>query len=343
MTETQRLVPPIEPMEASLVNTLPVGDEWQYEPKWDGFRCVLFKHGSEIFLQSKSKPLARYFPEIVDAAQRLALPDVVLDGELVIAVDDQLSFDALLLRLHPAESRVRTLAAAHPAMFLAFDLLGTGERSLLDDPLIVRRECLEQIMRDEGPAIASHVRLSPCTYDADEAAAWFSGHGAGMDGVMAKRIDAPYMAGERTGMVKVKHQRTADCVVGGYRLGSKSNVVGSLLLGLYDREGLLHHVGFTSSFGALDKRELTGILASLQGHPGFTGRAPGGPSRWNKGEEKPWFPLRHELVVEVQFDHASAERIRHGATFVRWRPDKSPDSCTIEQLAMSGMSPLSLF
>jgi ATP-dependent DNA ligase len=337
-----RLTPPLEPMEAQPLHALPDGDEWQFEPKWDGFRCLLFKHGDEIYLQSKSKPLARYFPEVVESAKQLPVDDVVLDGELVIPVDGQLSFDTLLLRLHPAESRVRKLAAEFGARFLVFDLLGYGNESLLDDPLIVRRERLERLFADHGADMPPLFALSPCTYSAEEATAWFTGHGAGMDGVMAKLIGAPYTAGERTGMCKVKHERTADCVVGGYRLGAGGTLVGSLLLGLFGDDGLLHHVGFTSSFAAQDKVALTAHLEALRGPPGFTGRAPGGPSRWNNGKEKPWYPLRHELVVEVQFDHASADRFRHGTTIRRWRPDKPPTQCRLEQIAPAGMCALSL-
>lgn len=339
------LRPPLEPMEAATVEEIPLGWEWQYEPKWDGFRCLIFRDGDDVYLQSKSKPLARYFPEVVANVRKLKAKHFVLDGELVIPLGNQLSFDALLQRLHPAESRVQKLSTETPARFVAFDLLqDERQQSLLDEPLFLRREALEAFadrnFRD--PKLS----LSPATTDVDAAMRWFSTTGGGLDGVMAKLIAAPYTPGERIAMVKYKHLRTADCVVGGFRYGSgkgaASKIVASLLLGLYDSDGLLNHVGFTSAMSVEERTALTPKLEKLIGKPGFTGKAPGGPSRWNSGRESEWQPLKSKLVVEVQYDHFSGDRFRHGTGFVRWRADKKPQLCTFEQLKLTRGSALSL-
>ena len=328
------LTPPYPPMEAQLVARLPAGQEWQYEPKWDGFRCLAFRDGGEVQLQSKSgQPLARYFPELVEGLRSLPAPRFVLDGEIVIPVGGSLSFDTLLLRIHPAESRVRRLAREHPASLVLFDLLATPEGArLTDEPLRRRRAALEAFVRDRVPP-GPMFRLSPVASSRDEAERWLQEAGGAVDGVVAKRRDLPYLAGERTGMQKVKRVRTADCVVGGFRYASRSRVVGSLLLGLYDEKGLLHHVGFTSGFTMQARRELLAKLRPLRGGAGFTGRAPGGPSRWNPEGSGEWEPLRPELVVEVAYDHFTEGRFRHGTRFLRFRPEKAPKQCRLTQVA----------
>jgi ATP-dependent DNA ligase len=324
--------PPFAPMEALSVDSIPEGPNWQYEPKWDGFRCLIFRDGDDIELQSKAgQPLARYFPEIVEAARRLKAKRFVLDGELVIIAGKTLSFDDLLLRLHPAESRVRKLAATTPATFIVFDLL-VDERgkSLVDRPLTERRPALESFAR-RFLAEASF-RLSPARRSVTDARRWLGSGGATLDGVIAKRLDVPYASGDRTGMQKIKRLRTADCVVGGFRYAEKKKVVGSLLLGLFDTAGLLNHVGFCSGIKAAERDSLTKKLEKQIGPPGFTGRAPGGPSRWATKRTTEWQPLRTKLVCEVEFDHVTGERFRHGTRFLRWRPDKDPLQCTMEQL-----------
>jgi len=337
--------PPLEPMEAATAEEIPVGWEWQYEPKWDGFRCLIFRNRKDVYLQSKSKPLARYFPEVVENILQLKSQHFVLDGELVIPIDGQLSFDALLQRLHPAASRVRKLSRETPATFVMFDLLqNEKQNSLLDEPLFARREQLEALAARQGQARG--VLLSPATPHVTEAKGWFGATGGGLDGIMAKLIAAPYTPGERIAMMKYKHLRTADCVVGGFRYGSgtgaTSRIVASLLLGLYDTEGLLHHVGFTSAMSVEERKSLTPKLEKLILVPGFTGKAPGGPSRWNNGRASEWQPLKPSLVAEVQYDHFSGDRFRHGTGFVRWRPDKKPDACTFAQLKLARGSALSL-
>ncbi|HUR95898.1 MAG TPA: ATP-dependent DNA ligase [Gemmatimonadales bacterium] len=322
------------PMEAQLVDELPTGAEWQYEPKWDGFRCLAFRDGDDVRIQSKAgKPLGRYFPDIVEALEALDARRFVLDGEIVIPVDGRLSFDELLLRVHPAASRVRTLVAAHRARLVVFDLLVDARgRSLVSLPLAKRREGLEAFAKRWFPSDKSVV-LSKVTRRLATARAWLEGGGDGdLDGVVAKRLDVPYRSGERDGMLKVKRQRTADCVVGGFRHASKGGGVGSLLLGLYDEHGLLNHVGFCSSLNAAQRKELKLELESLKKPPGFTGRAPGGPSRWSTERTAEWEPLAPSLVVEVGYDHVSNGRFRHGTRFIRWRPDKAPRQCTMEQL-----------
>ncbi len=325
---------PYQPMEAETADELPASRGWLFEPKWDGFRSLVFRDGDEVRIQSKaSKPLERYFPDVVEAVRALPAKRFVLDGEIVIPVDGRLSFDELLLRVHPAESRVRTLAAAHPARFIAFDLLADERgNALVDLSLEERRPKLEAFgKRHFGRGVP--IEVSTATKSRATAEKWLVGGGDGdLDGVMAKRLDLPYRSGERDGMIKVKRRRTADCVVGGFRYASRGRQVGSLLLGLYDAEGLLHHVGFSSSMPTEARRGLTERLESLVEPPGFTGRAPGGPSRWSTERSAEWQPLRPELVVEVGYDHVSGGRFRHGTKFLRWRPDKAPRRCTTRQV-----------
>jgi ATP-dependent DNA ligase len=321
------------PMEAKSVAQLPTGADWQYEPKWDGFRCLAFRDGDNVALQSKSgQPLGRYFPEVVDALLKLKPKQFVLDGEIVVPVDGRLSFDDLLMRIHPAASRVQKLAKEHPAKFIVFDLLVDDRgQSFASAPLVERRKKLDVFAR-KYLAKNQTVELSPQTNDLKIAKSWLAGAGGDVDGVIAKRLDMPYQSGNRHGMVKVKRLRTADCVVGGFRYASEGEVVGSLLLGLYDDEGLLHHVGFTSSFKATEKPALTKKVEALIKAPGFTGRAPGGPSRWSTDRSAEWKPLAPKLVIEVQYDHFTGGRFRHGTKFLRWRPDKKPAQCGMEQV-----------
>ena len=325
---------PFEPMEAEAADQLPTGPDWLFEPKWDGFRCLAFRDGDAIRLQSKAgKPLTRYFPDVEEMLAGLGARRFVLDGEIVIPVDGHLSFDDLLQRIHPAASRVEKLAAEHPARVLVFDLLVDERgRSLVKLPLAERRRRLEAFAAKYFPR-GGAVRLSRATSRRATALNWLAtGGGGALDGVVAKRLSLPYRSGERDGMVKVKRQRTADCVVGGFRYASRGREVGSLLLGLYDRKGLLNHVGFCSSLDARVRKGLLGKLEGLAGPPGFTGKAPGGPSRWSTERSAEWTPLRPELVVEVGFDHVSGGRFRHGTKFVRWRPDKASTQCTMAQL-----------
>ncbi|GGH19972.1 ATP-dependent DNA ligase [Alsobacter metallidurans] len=321
----------LEPMEAKSADELPQGGDWLFEPKWDGFRCVAFRWGDTVELRAKSgKPLTRYFPEVVAGLRGLPVDRFVVDGELAIAQGDSLSFDALQMRLHPAESRIRKLAAETPAFLILFDCLAApGHDDLRGEPLTVRRKALERFYAacDGSPAL----RLSPFTADRDEAVAWLDTVGAALDGVVAKRRDDCYQPGERA-MIKVKRLRTADCVVGGFRYESKSREVGSLLLGLFDAQGRLNHVGYTSTITNAERPELTRKLEALVGPPGFTGDAPGGPSRWSTERSSEWSPLRSELVVEVRYDHVTGGRFRHGTKLLRWRPDKAPRQCTSEQL-----------
>ena len=320
-------------MEARSVDTIPRGDEWQYEPKWDGFRCLLSRQGSVVKLRSKSdEDLTRYFPELVDAALRLKAAEFLLDGEIVVPRDGAFSFDDLLQRIHPAQSRIHKLAAETPALLIAFDLLEDGRgRPLLGLPLSERRLKLEAFA-EKIFTKGNGVRLSPATTRLADAKGWLKQVGATLDGIVAKRRDAAYATGTRDAMVKVKNYRSADCVVGGFRYGTNSRLVGSLLLGLYDGEGLLHHVGFTSSIARADKSALTAKLEKLKGGPGFSGNAPGGPSRWSTERSAEWVPLKPKLVVEVCYDHFSGERFRHGTRLLRWRPDKAPGQCTMEQV-----------
>jgi len=317
-------------MEALLAAELPEGKGWQFEPKWDGFRCLAHRDGAEVTLTSKSgKPLARYFPEVVEMLHRLKSKQFLLDGELIIPPGDALSFEALQLRLHPAESRVRKLAKETPAELMAFDLLEWDGKALAALPLSKRREKLERFFRKNQ---TRSLQLSPVTSDREVALGWLARSGGALDGVIAKRSDLEYRSGERA-MIKVKQQRTADCVVGGFRYATGKPEVGSLLLGLYDGEGMLDHVGFTSAIPSAERPKLTKRLKKLIGAPGFTGSAPGGPSRWNTERTGQWEPLKPVLVVEVRYDQVTGRRFRHGTGFLRWRPDKDPKQCTFDQLA----------
>jgi ATP-dependent DNA ligase len=320
-------------MEAKSVAQLPSGESWQYEPKWDGFRCVAFRDGNQIALQSKSgQPLARYFPELVEALLKLKATQFVIDGEIVVPVKGAFSFDDLLMRIHPAASRIKKLSIETPAKLIVFDLL-VDERGqpVTDEPLSQRRKKLDAFARKYFARNKS-IELSPQTSDLEIAKNWLAGAGVKLDGVIAKRIDLPYQSGNRHGMVKVKRLRTADCVVGGFRYAAEGKVIGSMLLGLYDDKGLLHHVGFSSSFKANEKAALTKKLEALIKPPGFTGNAPGGPSRWATERSAEWQPLKPTLVVEVQYDHFTGGRFRHGTKFLRWRPDKKPTQCTMDQV-----------
>jgi ATP-dependent DNA ligase len=321
----------LAPMEAKLVDDIPADPGWRFEPKWDGFRCLAFRAGDEVELKAKSgKPLGRYFPDVVAMLKALPVQRFVVDGELVISVDGELSFDALQLRLHPAESRVRKLAAESPASLVLFDcLLDDRGRSLVEAPLERRRNELEALYkRFKHP---ERVMLSPGTDDPAQAHRWLKEVGAALDGVVAKRLDGPYVPGERA-MLKIKRMRTAECVVGGFRYEQDSKFVGSLLLGLYDEAGRLDHVGFTSTITDAERPALTRRLEKLAGGEGFTGDKPGGPSRWSNGRSTQWTPLKPELVVEVRYDHITGDRFRHGTKLLRFRPDKAPGQCTLAQL-----------
>jgi ATP-dependent DNA ligase len=330
------------PMEAQPASALPKGPQWQYEPKWDGFRCLAFRDDKKIDMVSKAgKPLTRYFPELVAALASLAAKRFVLDGEIVVPVERGLSFDHLLMRIHPAASRILKLSRETPSVFIVFDLLADDRgESLVRRPLENRRAALEQFVRKYLKGNET-IRLSPVTKDLSVARKWFH-MGVALDGVVAKRRDLPYQSGERTGMMKIKKQRTADCVVGGFRYLEKARLVGSLLLGLYNHEGKLDHVGFTSSIAAEDRPALTKRLEKLIQPPGFTGSAPGGPSRWSTKRSTEWQPLKPELVVEVQFDHFTGGRFRHGTKFLRWRPDKDPKQCSTKQVKRENRSALDL-
>ena len=326
------LKPPLPPMEARSVQEIPAGHDWQYEPKWDGFRCIAFRDNKKIYLQSKAgQPLARYFPDIVAALGKLPEQQFVLDGELVVPVSGALSFDELQLRLHPAASRVQKLAKAHPAIYIVFDFLDQSGQSFLKQPLHERRDLLEKFARS-NLKFSKALRLSPATTDYRTARKWFKKAGGNLDGVIAKRLEAPYASGERTAAVKIKQIRTADCVVGGFRYAHNKRLIGSLLLGLYGEDGLLHHVGFTSSFKASERRELTKKFEGLKKSPGFTGSAPGGPSRWSTDRTGEWEPVTPKVVVEVAYDHFTGGRFRHGTRLLRWRHDKAPRQCTMDQV-----------
>lgn len=321
----------VPPMEAKSVATMPTEGGWQFEPKWDGFRCIAVKQDQRAELWAKSgKPLGRYFPEIVALVRDLPGDRVILDAELMVSIDGVASFDALQDRLHPAPSRVRKLSVETPAMLIVFDLLHAGDEDLLPLPLRARRAALEAYTGQISKALA--VRLSPVSLDAEVARHWFEGLSTELDGVIAKRLDQPYRSGERA-MLKVKRIRSADCVVGGFRYGTDSQLVGSLLLGLFDDQGKLDHVGFTSAIAARDKPDLTRRLEKLAGGSGFTGKAPGGPSRWSTERSSEWVPLKPDLIVEVLYDQITGGRFRHGTKLHRWRPDKAPEQCTFEQLA----------
>ena len=321
----------LEPMEAKLVEALPIEPGWQFEPKWDGFRCLVFRAGDKVALHSKSgKQLGRYFPEVVSLLESVPGNQFVLDGELVVPLGSSFSFDALQMRLHPAESRIRKLAVKTPATLILFDmLLATDGESLMREPLTARRMALEHFFA--RCSASERLKLSPYTLTRREAMKWLAHAGHVLDGVIAKRVDGPYLPGERA-MLKVKLQRTADCVVGGFRYGTDSRQVGSLLLGLYDAQARLDHVGFTSSIANAERRALTKRLEALVASPGFTGKAPGSPSRWSTERSVDWVPVKPKLVVEVRYDQVTGDRFRHGTKLVRFRPDKAPRQCTLEQL-----------
>jgi ATP-dependent DNA ligase len=343
--------PPLAPMLSTAADALPAGSGWQFEPKWDGFRTLVFRDGDEVLLQSRDeKPMNRYFPELLAPLAAALPPRCVLDGEIVIVGAHGLDFEALLLRIHPAASRVKLLSKESPASYVAWDLLALGDEDLRQTPLGVRRERLQQVLADAAPP----VHLSPATRDRALAEDWFGRfEGAGLDGVMAKRLDEPYRPGERT-MIKVKHQRTADCVVAGFRWHKNGigTMVGSLLLGLYDDAGTLHHVGVAAAFSNATRRALVAELAplrerALEGHPwrdwaaaqdeasAAGQRLPGASSRWNRGKDLSWEPLRPERVCEVAYDHMQGTRFRHAAQFRRWRPDKRPEDCRYDQLEVT--------
>ena len=330
-------------MEAETAREIPTGTDWQYEPKWDGFRCLAYRDGESIHLTSKSgEPLARYFPEMVAALLRLSAQRFVLDGELIIQQERSLDFDALLQRIHPAESRIRKLAVETPATYVVFDLLvDNAGNDLTAQPLRERRPHLERFAHAFLEP-NERIHLSPKTCDFEAARNWFQQMAGPLDGIVAKRLGSPYNAGERKAMLKIKNLRTADCVVGGFRYGAKGKIVGSLLLGLYDEEGALHHVGFCSGLTAAEKPALTAKLEALIEPPGFTGAAPGGPSRWSTERSTEWQPLQPKLVVEVQYDHFSGRRFRHGTKLLHWRPDKAPQRCTLNQVLHESASPLTL-
>jgi len=323
-----------EPMEATLTSELPRGEGWQYEPKWDGFRCLAFKQGKDIQLQSKSgRELGRYFPEIIEYLQNLDAPCFVLDSEIVVPSGNEFSFDDLLQRIHPAASRIKKLARETPAVMIVFDILAdeTNE-SLVLEPLSSRRADLERFAAKYLTGNLNVV-LSPATTDATVTDDWLAKMGNRLDGIVAKRLDLPYQSGNRKGMQKVKKLRTADCVVGGFRYASgNKKAIGSLLLGLHDEKGLLNHVGFSSSFTAKERVQLVEKLEPLIAKPGFTGDAPGGPSRWSTERSTEWEPLKNTLIAEVTYDHFTNGRFRHGTRFIRWRPDKAPEQCTYDQI-----------
>jgi ATP-dependent DNA ligase len=330
------------PMEAQPADKLPEGRDWHYEPKWDGFRCLVFRDNGRVDLESKAgKPLTRYFPELVASLQAVRAKQFVLDGEILIPMGGQPSFDDLLMRIHPAASRIAKLSRETPGLFIVFDLLvDPTEKKIVDRPLRERRRALE-IFAKKFVGNDKSIRVSPMTKDIAVARKWFH-MGTGLDGIVAKRDDLPYQTGERTGMQKIKKQRTADCVVGGFRYLEKKHLVGSLLLGLFDEHGKLNHVGFTSSIHAEDRKSLTKKLEALIKPPGFTGKAPGGLSRWSTKRSMEWEPLGPKLVVEVQFDHFTGGRFRHGTKFLRWRPDKAPSDCTMKQVVRENKSALNL-
>jgi ATP-dependent DNA ligase len=332
-------------MEARSVEEIPAKGDYLFEPKWDGFRCLVFRSGKKVLLQSKAgQPLGRYFPELLEALAKLPASQFVLDGEIVIFISasvreverDVLSFDDLLLRVHPAESRIRKLSASTPATLMCFDLLvDQNGKDLTGLPLTQRREKLEKFFRNIPSA--GMIRLSPASLERSQAQKWMRELASmGLDGIIAKQLNQPYHSGDRTAMVKIKRIRSADCVVGGFRRAEKGNGIGSLLLGLYDADGLLDHIGFTSSFNKDQRQELKKVVEPLISPPGFTGRAPGGPSRWSTKRSSEWQPLKPTLVCEVQYDHFSGGRFRHGTKFLRWRPEKKPRQCTFGQLGRDG-------
>jgi ATP-dependent DNA ligase len=322
------LKPPITPMLAKSAADIPRGEDWLYEPKWDGFRAIVFID-KDVYISSRNgQPLLRYFPELLDPLTKAFPAGSVVDGEIIIAGKGGLDFDALQLRLHPAASRVNKLAAETPASFVVFDVLAAGATDIRKQPYADRRKALLKMLKPQPS-----VRITPQTRDADEAATWFERYeGAGCDGVVAKRAEGPYVAGERV-MMKIKHMRTADCVVGGYRPYAAGPGVGSLLLGLYDGDGVLQHVGHTSSFSAAERKEVLDKIKPLEGKDSFGyGRTPGSPSRWNAGKDLAWVSIAPKLVCEVNFEKLQSGRFRHAARFLRWRPDKKPKECDYSQL-----------
>ena len=331
--------PPYAPMEALSVDKIPSGDSWRYEPKWDGFRCLAFKDGDKIELQSKKgEPLARYFPELVAALKRIETKKCVVDGEIVIPAGAGFSFDDLLQRIHPAPSRINKLSEETPARLIVFDLLVSSDgKSLAGLPLEQRRARLEEFFAGNlaGDTTFQLSPFSPRRRDAEE---WLKITGGALDGIIAKRSDLPYQSGNRNGMLKIKNLRSADCVVGGFRYATEGHILGSLLLGLYDEDGLLHHVGFTSGFSQGERKSLLKKLEPRIKPPGFTGKAPGGPSRWSTERSSEWQPVKPDLVVEVRYDHFSGQRFRHGTKLLRWRPDKDPRTCTLDQVTPSARS-----
>ncbi|MBK5259005.1 MAG: ATP-dependent DNA ligase [Thermoanaerobaculia bacterium] len=326
------ILPPFPPMEAKRQASVPTGEGWLFEPKWDGFRAIVFRSGSTVAIQSKSgQPLGRYFPGLIDAFLSLKPKEFVLDGEIVVPVEGRLSFDDLLMRIHPAESRVRKLAEANPASFYAFDILFAKKKLVHELPIEKRREQLEAFFESAG--VHDLIHLSPATTERKVALEWFNHFGdLGLDGVMAKRLGEPYHSGDREGMIKVKHLKTADCVVGGFRYGEGTTSVASLLLGLYDNEGRLVHIGHSSSIKQADRAALTKKLNAMRDENPFEIRVPGGPSRWSSGKSGDWEPVRPELVCEVEYDYFSQGRFRHGSKFLRWRPDKKSKDCLMEQV-----------
>ncbi|MDQ3991244.1 MAG: ATP-dependent DNA ligase [Actinomycetota bacterium] len=335
--------PPLDPMLAHLERDIPEGPGWRYEPKWDGFRAIAFLANGDVEVSSRDgRDLQRYFPELPALLRQSLPPECVVDGEVIVAIAGRLEFDALLQRIHPAASRVARLSAETPASFVAFDLLAEGGRDMLDAPFDERRRRLGELLaggpeagRGSRPlgSAPPEILLTAQTDDASEARRWFDElEPFGLDGIVAKRDDQPYRPGERT-MVKVKHERVADCVVGGYRRAKSGDGVGSLLLGLYDQAGVLHYVGFTSSFRAAQRREVLERLRPLEGGTSFGGgRTPGGPSRWSSGRDTSWIPVEPRLVCEVRYDHLQGDRFRHGTTFLRWRPDKPAEACGFDQV-----------
>lgn len=328
---TLPLAPPYPPMEAKRVDKIPDGDHWLFEPKWDGFRAIVFRDGDEVSIQSKAgQPLARYFPEIVEAVLTLKQKEFVLDGEIVVPVDGRLSFDHLLQRIHPAASRIKKLAAETPSHYYVFDILALKTKNFTAIPIEERREKLTAFFEDVDHEL---LHLSPATTDRKIAVDWFDKFGAlGLDGVMAKRLGEPYHSGDREGMVKVKHLKSAECVVGGFRYLEGTKSVGSLLLGLYDDEGRLVYIGHTSSIKKTERDALTKKLEAMRAENPFEVRVPGGPSRWATEKTGEWEPVKPKLVCEVEYDYFSQGRFRHGSKFLRWRPDKDPQQCTMEQV-----------
>ena len=342
-TSLASLPRPIAPMEALSVDEIPQGKNWQYEPKWDGFRCLVFSDGKKVELQSKSgQSLTRYFPELVAEVAGITAKSFVLDGEIVVPSGRGFSFDDLLQRIHPAASRVKTLAAKTPAMLIVFDLLADHAQRLDTKSLRERRALLQRFARKHFRG-TPRIRLSPASPRLGDAKRWLKKAGAMLDGLIAKRLDLPYQFGNRNGVQKIKNYRSADCVVGGFRYNEGKAVVGSLLLGLYNRQGLLDHVGFTSSLKSDEKKALTTKLKKLAGGEGFTGDKPGGPSRWSTKRSGEWQPLKPKLVVELCYDHFTGGRFRHGTRLLRWRPDKAPRQCTIDQIKQKRGDLLALF